>query len=203
MASPTEKDGIDINTSRGTEYSSSIEYDSTGATTTALETSHLDNTHLHYVKRGQPVSDDALSTDSIIGFEAEQMRARSLLTYEEEKKLLRRIDWHIMPLCAIAFLLKNIDSTNVSNARIMNTGSSRNILKQLGMSSNEFNFVSTIYYVRKVCNVVEYPVAHLISDSLHHSRSPIKFICQTHATIKMALSYHCFLGCSYGLSRCC
>jgi hypothetical protein len=77
------------------------------------------------------------------------MRARSLLTYEEEKKLLRRIDWHIMPLCAIDFLLKNIDSTNVSNARIMNTETRQNILTQLGMTSNEFSFVSTIYYVRE------------------------------------------------------
>lgn len=155
MASLTEKDVIDITANSGNESSSSIEIDSKGATSTAIEQSNLDSSRLHYVKRGQEVSDDALSTDSIIGYEAEQMRARSLLTYEEEKKLLRRIDWHIMPLCAIAFLLKNIDSTNVSNARIMNTGTHRNILKQLGMSSNEFNFVSTIYYVSdtQVCDV--------------------------------------------------
>ncbi|PMD55218.1 MFS general substrate transporter [Hyaloscypha bicolor E] len=147
MPSLTEKDAIGTTANNGNKSSSSIEYDSKGVVTTALEPSHLDNSHLHYVKRGQEVSDDAGFTDSIIGYRAEQMRARSLLTYEEEKKLLRRIDWHIMPLCAIAFLLKNIDSTNVSNARIMNTGSPRNILKQLGMSSNEFNFVSTIYYI--------------------------------------------------------
>jgi hypothetical protein len=116
MPSLTEKDAIGTTANNGNESSSSIEYDSKGAVTTALEPSHLDNTHLHYVKRGQEVSDDAGFTDSIIGYRAEQMRARSLLTYEEEKKLLRRIDWHIMPLCAIAFLLKNIDSTNVSNA---------------------------------------------------------------------------------------
>ena len=52
-----------------------------------------------------------------------------------------------MPLCSIAFLLKNIDYSNVSNAKIMNTGTHQNILKQLGMTANEFNFVSTIYYV--------------------------------------------------------
>lgn len=148
MASPTEKDTINIAVHNGNESSSSDEFDSKEATTIAVEAQHLDTSHLHYVKRGQDVSDDALSTDSIIGYEAEQMRARSLLTYEEEKRLLRRIDWHIMPLCAIAFLLKNIDSTNFSNAKIMNTGTHRNILTQLGMTANEFNFVSTIYYVR-------------------------------------------------------
>jgi len=147
MASPTEKDLIDITASSDNESSSSIGLGSKGAKTTALEQPQLDNAHLHYVKRGQEIADDALSTDSIVGYEAERMRARSLLTFEEEKKLLMRIDWHFMPLCAIAFLLKNIDSTNVSNARIMNTGTHQNILTQLGMSSNEFNFVSTIYYV--------------------------------------------------------
>lgn len=106
--------------------------------------------HLHYVRRGEEVSDATLSLESIAGYDANQMRARTLLTYEEEKKLLRRIDWHIMPLCAIAFLLKNIDSTNVSTVKIMNVGTHRNILKQLGMSSDEYNFVSTIYYVREL-----------------------------------------------------
>ena len=121
------------------------------AISTAQESRGISNGDLHYVRRGKEVSDDALSSsDSIEGYEAEQMRARALLTYEEEKKLLRRIDWHIMPLCSIAFLLKNIDSANVSNVRIMNTGTHQNILTQLGMSSNEFNFVSTIYYVSNI-----------------------------------------------------
>jgi hypothetical protein len=126
---------------------SDSDFKSKEAFTTSREAPDVSLGHLHYVPRGQEVADDALSTDSIIGYEAEQMRARALLTYDEEKKLLRRIDWHLMPLLAIAFLLKNIDSANVSNVRIMNTGTHRNILKQLNMSSNEFNFVSTIYYV--------------------------------------------------------
>jgi len=65
------------------------------------------------------VDSDVDSTD-IHGFDAERMRARTLLTVQEEKKLLRRIDWHIMPLCSIMFMLKNMDADNISNARIMN-----------------------------------------------------------------------------------
>ena len=44
-----------------------------------------------------------------------QSQARDLLTPEEERKLLRRIDWHLMPLCSIIFMFKNLDSDNVSN----------------------------------------------------------------------------------------
>jgi hypothetical protein len=102
--------------------------------------------HFHYVRRGQVLDDDAVSED-IVGFDATRMKARTALTYEEEKKLVRRVDWHIMPLVSIMFLLKNLDYANASNARIMNAGTHRNILTQLHMSSNAFNFVSTVYFI--------------------------------------------------------
>lgn len=50
----------------------------------------------------------------ITGYDHERMKDRGLLTYEEEKKLLRRVDWRLMPLCALIFLVKNVDANNVS-----------------------------------------------------------------------------------------
>jgi hypothetical protein len=52
MASFTEKNAIDIVAHNSNESSSSIEFESKQATTTALETPQLDNARLHYVKRG-------------------------------------------------------------------------------------------------------------------------------------------------------
>jgi hypothetical protein len=157
MTSPVLNIG-DEKTGNGTYTNSSLSISSTqpnftGADILPTGKAHQDGQQpqqLHYVRRGQEQLADNSSTDSITGYDAEQMNARAALTYEEELKLLRRIDWHIMPLCAIAFFLKNLDSSNVTNARIMNTGTGQNILKQLGMSSNEFNFVSTIYYVSTI-----------------------------------------------------
>ncbi len=139
-----------ISPDNGNVSSSSSDIQKEGIIITRDTTEKYDG-KLHYVRRGQEVAD--ADTNAIAGYEAEQMRARALLTSEEEKKLLRRIDWHIMPLCAIAFLLKNIDANNVSNARIMNRGSHQNLLTQLGMTANEFNFVSTIYYVSDSSNL--------------------------------------------------
>ncbi|KNG87188.1 putative pantothenate transporter [Aspergillus nomiae NRRL 13137] len=102
---------------------------------------------LHYASRGQALSEENAGTDTISGFDAQWMRARTSLTAEEEKKLLRRVDWHIMPLCAIMFLLKNIDSENVANAKIMNKGTDRNILTQLGMTTDQHNLVTVLYYI--------------------------------------------------------
>lgn len=65
----------------------------------------------HRVRRGEVVGD---YEDSINGYDAERMRARTALTAEEEKKLIRRIDWHLMPLCSLIFMFKGLDADNVS-----------------------------------------------------------------------------------------
>ncbi|KAI1126210.1 major facilitator superfamily domain-containing protein [Nemania abortiva] len=75
------------------------------------------------------------------------MQARTALTAEEERRLIRRIDWHLMPLCSLMFLFKNLDVDNVSNARIMNRGTSQNILTQLNLTSDEFALVTVLYYI--------------------------------------------------------
>lgn len=36
----------------------------------------------------------------------------------------------------------------ISNARIMNQGTGHNIMTQLGITSNEYNLVTVLYYVR-------------------------------------------------------
>ncbi|KAE8449797.1 hypothetical protein EG329_007572 [Mollisiaceae sp. DMI_Dod_QoI] len=111
-----------------------------------ITTSHQ-NDGLHFVTRGKVVSDDEDSDEAITGYDANQMRARALLSYDEEKKLFRRIDWHLMPLMSLMYLLKNLDAANTANARIMDKGTSRNILTQLHMTANDYNFVTTLYYI--------------------------------------------------------
>ncbi|UPX17248.1 uncharacterized protein EKO05_0007614 [Ascochyta rabiei] len=118
----------------------------------------------HYARRGSAVDEVVLASNAIDGFEDEIMHARTLLTAEEEKKLMRRVDWRLMTLCSIMFLLKNIDADNVSNARIMNKGTPGNIMTQLGMTSNEYNLVSTIYYIPYI--VAEAPSNLLIKRML-------------------------------------
>lgn len=73
---------------------------------------HGDHT-IHVVRRGEELEDDSSLDSDIVGYDAERMKARTLLTETEEKKLMRRVDWHLMPLCSIMFLLKNMDYQNV------------------------------------------------------------------------------------------
>ncbi|KAK3322923.1 major facilitator superfamily domain-containing protein [Apodospora peruviana] len=103
--------------------------------------------HLHVVSRSdeQPQFND--SKEHIVGFDASLMGARATLSSAEEKKLLRRIDWHLLPLLAVMYMVKTIDFTNVANARVMDRGTPQNILIELAISSDAYNFVTTAYYI--------------------------------------------------------
>lgn len=94
-------------------------------------------------RRGEEMS----SVSDVDGFDAARMRDRTLLTAEEEKALMRRVDWRMMTMCSMLFLLKNIDSDNISNARIMNKGTDMNIMTQLNMTSDQYNLLNVLYYV--------------------------------------------------------
>lgn len=69
--------------------------------------------HLHVVLRKEEIPDDDESVESIPGYDAHLMRARATLSNEEEKKLLRRIDWRLIPLLAVMYMVKTIDAANV------------------------------------------------------------------------------------------
>lgn len=116
---------------------------------------------LHFACRGADL-DGAIAAGDISGFDAERMRARASLTAEEERKLMRRVDLRIMTLCSLLFLFKNIDSDNISNARIMNRGTDRNIMTQLGLTSDEYNLLTVFYYVGLVFSPPEEPATWTI-----------------------------------------
>jgi hypothetical protein len=98
-----------------------------------------------FARRGEVIADAA--GQNADGFDAERMRGRALLTAEEEKALMRRVDWRMMTICSILFLLKNIDADNISNARIMNRGTSQNIMTELKMTADQYNLLTVLYYV--------------------------------------------------------
>lgn len=94
-------------------------------------------------RRGSLVADDATAT----GYDVHRMRDRALLSAEEERQLMRRVDLRIMTICSLLFLMKNLDADNISNARIMNRETDRNIMTQLGMTSDQYNLLNVLYYV--------------------------------------------------------
>ncbi|KAI9733988.1 MAG: hypothetical protein M1834_002645 [Cirrosporium novae-zelandiae] len=157
--------------------------------TTGSDTS---SEELHYTRRGEVLEQNAFVEDSIEGYDAERMQARMSLSAADEKKLLRRIDWHLMPLCALMFLAKNLDSSNVSNVKIMNKGTDQNILTQLSMTANEYNLVTTVYYIPYI--VFEAPSNLLIKRLL-----PSRWQSRIMVTWGAALACHAAVTSKQGL----
>ncbi|OQE09766.1 hypothetical protein PENVUL_c005G00619 [Penicillium vulpinum] len=112
------------------------------------------NNELHFARRGEDFAPTSSNQQNIDGYDPELMSGRTLLTAEEEKKLLRKIDWRLMTLCSLIFMFKNLDSNNASNARIMNKGTDQNIMTQLGITSNEYNLVTVLYYAKAPSNLL-------------------------------------------------
>ncbi|KAL4962375.1 major facilitator superfamily domain-containing protein [Aspergillus stella-maris] len=73
--------------------------------------------------------------------------ALTALTADEELKLIRRVDWRLVPLLCMLYLMKKIDENNATNAKIMNKGTDRNILTQLGITSDQFSMITVLFTV--------------------------------------------------------
>lgn len=84
----------------------------TGTDVTSTSQSDVDH-ELHYARRGQALAEASSSQESIDGYDPDLMSGRTLLTADEEKKLLRKIDWRLMTLCSLIFMFKNLDGNNV------------------------------------------------------------------------------------------
>ncbi|KAL4790064.1 major facilitator superfamily domain-containing protein [Aspergillus venezuelensis] len=153
----TSKDPETTTKPIGTTTATDIPPPSSSASASTSTNDHgNDNTKdLHFVRRGEALAEASSSQESIDGYDPDLMSGRTLLTAEEEKKLLRRIDWRLMSLCSLIFMFKNLDSNNSSNARIMNQDTDQNIMTQLGITSDEYNLVTVLYYVRYI--VLEAP----------------------------------------------
>lgn len=108
---------------------------------------HSKNATITLAQRGTAVDEDVVDGTEETE-EDTNRRDRTLLSAKEEQALLRRIDWRIMTVCSLLFLLKNIDADNISNARIMNRGTDRNVMTELNMTSDQYNLLNVLYYVR-------------------------------------------------------
>ena len=96
---------------------------------------HSKNATITLAQRGTAVDEDVVDGTEETE-EDTNRRNRTPLSAKEEQALLRRIDWRIMTVCLLLFLLKNIDADNISNARIMNRGTDLNVMTELNMTSD-------------------------------------------------------------------
>ncbi|CAK7232898.1 Allantoate permease [Sporothrix curviconia] len=78
----------------------------------------------------------------------------SMMTPEEERSLLRKIDWNLMPLLCIVYGLNYLDKTTVSYASIMGFKTDTNLIGQ------DYSWVASMFYFGYL--IWEWPTNYLL-----------------------------------------
>lgn len=74
----------------------------------------------------------------------------SRFTAEDDHRIMRKVDWRFLPLIGFMYLVKQIDFSNAASIKVLQPGESRNVLTELNMSADQYNWVQTVYYVRRL-----------------------------------------------------
>lgn len=59
---------------------------------------------------------------------------------KEERTLLRKLDWHIMPIVFCMYFMNKLDQNAIANARL------NSFEKDLGLTGNQFNICVSVLY---------------------------------------------------------
>ena len=62
-------------------------------------------------------------------------------TEEEEEIVIRKLDWHLMPLIFVLYSLSVLDRSNLGNAKIAG------MQKDIDLSGNRYAWLGTIFYI--------------------------------------------------------
>ena len=63
-------------------------------------------------------------------------------TAEEHDQIIRKVDRRFLLLIGFMYMLKNIDYMNAAVVKVLQVGQPRNILTELRMTSDEYNWAS-------------------------------------------------------------
>ncbi|KFY12870.1 hypothetical protein V492_03606 [Pseudogymnoascus sp. VKM F-4246] len=66
---------------------------------------------------------------------------------EEDKAIRRKVDRRFLWLIGLMYIIKNIDYQNAANVKVLQVGQPSNILNELGMTADQYNWVQSIYFI--------------------------------------------------------
>ncbi len=69
------------------------------------------------------------------------LHAKTTITPEEEKRVIRSLDWHIMPVIFLLYSLSVLDRSNLGNARIAG------MEKDINLTGNRYDWLATVFYI--------------------------------------------------------
>ncbi|ORY79787.1 MFS general substrate transporter [Leucosporidium creatinivorum] len=92
--------------------------------------------------------------------------ATALQTDVDQKKLLRRIDWRILPFCYWSYMVMRVDVGNISNAGIMNSETGHSLKQELGLTAQQWTWViASFSYTYMFLEPISTPMVKLYRPS--------------------------------------
>ncbi|XMA13957.1 hypothetical protein WAI453_006748 [Rhynchosporium graminicola] len=79
--------------------------------------------------------------------EADRRAFLSTFSPEEDEAIRRKVDYRFLWLIGLMYIIKNIDYTNAASVKVLQVGKATNILRQLKMTPDEYNWVQSIYFI--------------------------------------------------------
>ncbi|KAI1103492.1 MFS transporter [Jackrogersella minutella] len=67
--------------------------------------------------------------------------------HQRSKRLNRRLDIRILPLCGFLYLLNFLDRGNIANAKVLNQETGNDLLQSTGMTANGYSLTVTLFSV--------------------------------------------------------
>jgi hypothetical protein len=71
----------------------------------------------------------------------------SRFTAEDDKRIMRKVDSRFLLLMGFMYLIKQIDYTNAASIKVLQVGTDRNVMTELGMTANDYNWLTSFYFV--------------------------------------------------------
>ncbi|KAI9687921.1 MAG: hypothetical protein M1822_002003 [Bathelium mastoideum] len=116
----------------------------------------------------------------------------SSFTANENHAIMRKVDRRFLLLIGLMYLIKNIDYTNAASAKVLQVGQPRNILKELHMTADDYNWVQSIYFI-------SYIIFEVPSNLFLKKMSPRNYQCRIVLSWGIVLAAHAAVHNKQGL----
>ncbi|KAM0325170.1 hypothetical protein ACHAQA_007709 [Verticillium albo-atrum] len=106
----------------------------------APSASHVNDASMapSFLEKGDLVSGvDAPLEDSFVDQESS----------EANKRLLRKQDWRLIPMCATMYLLAYLDRSNIGNAKVMNSEDGDDLMTDINLTSEQYAIALMVFLI--------------------------------------------------------
>ncbi|KAF2009893.1 MFS transporter [Aaosphaeria arxii CBS 175.79] len=143
---------------------------------------------------------DATTSETASGISQSKAEFLSSFTQAENKAIMRKVDRRFLFIIGMMYVIKNIDYQNAASAKVLHVGQKSNIMVELKMTPNQYNWVQSIYFIAYI--IFEVPSNLLLkrmTPRIWQSRIMLSWgiVLACHAAVQNAGGYYAarfFLG---------